>query len=187
MTSMKDKTKLSSPGRRLTFSAMFLALALVLPFLTGQIPQIGSLLSLMHLPAFLCGLVCGPLWGGVVGFVAPLLRTLLFTMPPVMVAVPMAFELAVYGAVAGVLYRIFAKLWNRMGALYTAIAVAMLGGRVLNALVKAAMLGFGGTEEISLMLIFLELFTGTWAGILVQFLLIPPLTIVLEKFVKSGK
>ncbi len=187
MTSATDKTKLSSPGRRLTFSAMFLAIALVLPFLTGQIPQIGSLLSPMHLPAFLCGLVCGPLWGGIVGFVAPLLRTLLFTMPPVTVAVPMAFELAVYGAVAGILYRVFRKFLGRVPALYIAIAVAMVGGRILNALVKAAMLGFGGNEEISLVLIFLELFTGTWAGILVQFLLIPPLTVVLEKFVKSGK
>lgn len=186
-TSTKDKTKLSSPIRKLTFSAMFLALALVLPFLTGQIPQIGSLLSPMHLPAFLCGLVCGPLWGAVVGFISPLLRTLLFTMPPMMVAIPMAFELAVYGAVAGVLYQIFAKLWNRMGALYASIAIAMIAGRIINALVKAAVLGFSGSQEISLVMIFIELFTGTWAGIVVQFLLIPPLTVVLEKFVKSGK
>ena len=28
--------------RRLVYSALFLALALLLPFLTGQIPQIGS-------------------------------------------------------------------------------------------------------------------------------------------------
>ena len=41
--------------RTLTLSAMFLAMALLLPFLTGQIPQIGSLISPMHIPAFLCG------------------------------------------------------------------------------------------------------------------------------------
>lgn len=34
----------------LVLAAMFLALALVLPFLTGQIPQIGGMLLPMHLP-----------------------------------------------------------------------------------------------------------------------------------------
>ena len=33
--------------------AAFLALALMLPFLTGQIPQIGSMLSPMHIPVLL--------------------------------------------------------------------------------------------------------------------------------------
>ncbi len=35
----------------LVLAAMFLALALVLPFLTGQIPQIGGMLLPMHLAA----------------------------------------------------------------------------------------------------------------------------------------
>ena len=36
---------------KLTYSALYLAIALVLPFLTGQIPQIGSMLCPMHIPA----------------------------------------------------------------------------------------------------------------------------------------
>lgn len=184
---MKDKTKIGSPLRKLTFSAMFLALALVLPFLTGQIPQVGALLSPMHIPAFLCGLVCGPLWGGVVGFVSPLLRFVLFSMPPVMAAIPMAFELAAYGAVAGILYHVFDKIsGHKVGSLYAALIVAMLGGRIVNALVKSAVLGMSGSE-FSLVVIFIELFTGTWAGILVQLIVIPPLVVLLERFVKSGK
>lgn len=184
---MKDKTKIGSPLRKLTFSAMFLALALVLPFLTGQIPQVGALLSPMHIPAFLCGLVCGPLWGGVVGFVSPLLRFVLFSMPPVMAAIPMAFELAAYGAAAGLLYRVFDKIiGKKVSSLYAALVIAMLGGRVVNALVKSAVLGMSGSE-FSLVVIFIELFTGTWAGILVQLVVIPPLVVLLERFVKSGK
>ena len=62
----------------LVLAAMFLALALVLPFLTGQIPQIGGMLLPMHLPVFLCGLICGWRYGAVVGFVAPLMRMALF-------------------------------------------------------------------------------------------------------------
>ena len=39
--------------RTLTLAAMCLALAIVLPFLTMQIPQIGQALSPMHIPALL--------------------------------------------------------------------------------------------------------------------------------------
>lgn len=87
--------------RKLTYAALFLALALVLPFLTGQIPQIGSALSPMHIPVLLCGFLVGWPWGLAVGFIAPLLRSVIFGMP-VMVpgAVAMAFELAVYGLVS---------------------------------------------------------------------------------------
>ena len=46
--------------RLLTLSAMFLAIGQVLPFITGQIPQIGSMLLPMHFPIFLCAFVCGP-------------------------------------------------------------------------------------------------------------------------------
>ena len=52
----------ASPVRKLTYSALFLALAMVLPFLTGQIPEIGSMLCPMHLPALLCGFMCGRLY-----------------------------------------------------------------------------------------------------------------------------
>ncbi|MBO4991221.1 MAG: ECF transporter S component, partial [Firmicutes bacterium] len=107
--------------RTLTLSAMFLAMALLLPFLTGQIPQIGSLISPMHIPAFLCGMTCGPVWGLVVGAVSPLLRSLIFTMPPMAMAPMMAVELAAYGAVSGLLTRILPKgnLW-----LYANLAVS---------------------------------------------------------------
>ena len=68
--------------KNLTLAALFLALGLVLPFFTGQIPQIGSMLLPMHLPVFLCGLICGWQYGAAVGFVVPLLRSVLFGMPP---------------------------------------------------------------------------------------------------------
>jgi len=104
-----------------------------------------------------------------------------------MAAIPMAFELAAYGAAAGLLYRVFDKIiGKKIPSLYAALVIAMLGGRVVNALVKSAVLGLSGSE-FSLVVIFIELFTGTWAGILVQLVVIPPLVVLLERFVKSGK
>ena len=64
--------------QNLTLAAMFLALGLVLPFLTGQIPEIGSMLLPMHIPVLLCGLICGWRHGLAVGFVLPLMRSFLF-------------------------------------------------------------------------------------------------------------
>ena len=48
--------------KKLTLSAMFIAVGMVLPFLTGQIQQIGNMLLPMHLPVILCGLICGRVW-----------------------------------------------------------------------------------------------------------------------------
>lgn len=68
---------------KMILSALFLALAYVLPFLTGQIPQIGSMLCPMHIPVLLCGFICGWPWGLVVGFISPLFRSLTtLGMPP---------------------------------------------------------------------------------------------------------
>ena len=46
--------------KKLVYSAICLALCLVLPFLTGQIPEVGSMLLPMHLPVLLCGFYLGP-------------------------------------------------------------------------------------------------------------------------------
>ena len=65
----------------LTLAAMFMAIGIVLPFFTGQIPQIGKMLLPMHIPVILCGLICGWQYGLVVGFILPFLRYVMFGMP----------------------------------------------------------------------------------------------------------
>ena len=60
--------------KKLTLSAMFIAVGMVLPFLTGQIQQIGNMLLPMHLPVILCGLICGWQYGALIGFILPFLR-----------------------------------------------------------------------------------------------------------------
>ena len=89
--------------RNLVLAAMFLALCLLLPFLTGQIPQVGNALSPMHIPVLLCGFLCGWPFGLVVGAAAPLLRFSLFGLPPLFpTGIAMCFELAVDGTVSGI-------------------------------------------------------------------------------------
>ena len=86
----------------ITLSSVFLAIAYVLPFLTGQVPQIGSMLCPMHLPVILCGLICGWKYGLIVGLISPLLRSLTLGMPPLFpTAIAMSVELAAYGFISG--------------------------------------------------------------------------------------
>ena len=67
---------------RMVLAALCLALAYVMPFLTGQIPEIGSMLCPMHIPVLLCGFICGWPWGLAVGLIAPLFRSFTIGMPP---------------------------------------------------------------------------------------------------------
>lgn len=126
--------------RNLVLAALFLALALLLPFLTGQIPQVGQMISPMHIPAFLCGFVCGWPYALAVGFIAPLLRNLLFHMPPLFpTGVSMAFELATYGVAAAICYRRLPM--KRVPKLYVSLILSMVVGRIVWGLVRLLLAG----------------------------------------------
>ena len=168
---------MQSRYRKLVFAAMCLALALVLPFLTGQIPEIGAALSPMHIPALLCGFICGPVWGGIVGAAAPLLRHVLFGMPPLMAAIPMAFELAVYGISAGVLYRLLPK---KVPFLYVALIGAMIDGRIMWGIVKLIM-SVAQASEFTFAAFIAGAVTGAIPGIICHIILVPVIVLALKR------
>lgn len=161
-----------------TLSAMFLALTLVLPFLTGQIPQIGNALCPMHLPVLLCGFFCGPWYAMAIGFVAPLLRFILFGMPPIMpTGIAMCFELATYGLVAGLLYRCTAG--KKLGV-SLALIPAMLAGRVVWGAARVLLYGLG-QSEFGWTAFLSGAFINAIPGIIVQLILVPVLVLTLKK------
>ncbi len=164
--------------KKLTLAALFLALGLVMPFLTMQIPEIGGMLLPMHIPVLLCGFVCGWKYGLAVGFIVPLLRSVLWGMPPMLPkALAMAFELAAYGALTGILYKVLRG--KRLSA-YITLVVAMLGGRIVWGVAAFAiysLLGNPFTWEIFISGAVLE----ALPGIILQFILIPPIILVLQK------
>lgn len=173
------REKQSKKIRQLVYSAVFLALALVLPFLTGSIPAVGKTLCPMHLPVLLCGFCCGPLWGLLVGAAAPVLRMLVFGAPLLPSALPMMFELAVYGLLSGLLYRAFPK---KVPYLYLSLFAAMLGGRLAGILGKVLFYFAGVVKSpLTLAAFYASYVTGAVGGIIVQILLIPPLVLVMKK------
>ena len=164
--------------RKLTYAALYLAIAMVLPFVTGQIPEIGSMLCPMHIPALLCGFMCGWPWGLAVGFIAPLLRSAVFGMPTLFpTAVAMAFELAVYGGVSGLLIRLLPK---KKGIVYAVLPIAMIAGRAVWGAVRVIHAGLSGSSFTWAMFL-AGAITNAIPGIILHLILIPILVIAMEK------
>ncbi len=164
--------------RRLIFAAVCLALCMVLPSLTGHIPQIGSALCPMHIPVLLAGFLCGPWWAMVVGAAAPLLSFVLFGRPPIFpTGIAMCFELAVYGLVSGLLY---AHLPKKTVNIYISLVSAMLAGRVVWGIVRVILSGVSG-EAFTWAAFMAGAFMNAIPGIIVHILLIPAVVVALEK------
>lgn len=163
---------------KVTLAALFLALAFVMPFLTGQIPEIGAMLCPLHIPVILCGYICGGPWGLAVGFIAPLFRSLTLGMPPFFpTAVCMAFELATYGAVAGFMHK---RLPRKKIYIYVSLLTAMIIGRLVWGAAMFICLGInGGAFTFSAFIAGAIL--NAVPGIIVQIVLIPILVMKLDK------
>ncbi len=168
----------------IALSAMFLALAFVMPFLTGQVPQIGSMLCPMHIPVILCGFICGAPWGLMVGLSAPLLRSLILGMPPFFpTAFSMSFELAAYGFLSGLLYRVLPK--NRIN-IPASLVIAMIAGRLVWGLVQFLCMGLD-TTKFGLSAFWAGAVVNALPGIIIQLVLIPVIIVILEKTKESLK
>ena len=186
---MMEKANTTAPKgqariRRMVLAALLLALGLVLPFVTGQIPEVGNMLLPMHLPVLICGLVCGWKWGAAVGFVLPILRSMLFQMPPLLPtmrtggALCMAFELMTYGLVAGLLY---GWLKDRRWGLIVSLLGAMLAGRIVWALASMVISRIFADFPFTFQLFLAGGFLSAWPGMILQIVLVPLLVRLLEK------
>ena len=163
---MKNQNK----TQKMVLSALFLALAYVIPFLTGQIPEIGAMLCPMHIPVLLCGFLCGWSWGLAVGIVAPLFRSLTLGMPPIFpTAICMAIELAAYGAVSGLMHR---YLPRKKPFIYCSLLSAMIVGRLLWGAAMFLCLGIRG-GSFTLTAFLSGAIINAIPGILLQIILVP--------------
>lgn len=162
----------------MVLSGLFLALCLMLPFLIGQIPSIGSALLPMHLPVLLAGFVLGAPYGAIVGLIAPVLRSVLFGMPAMFpMAVSMAFELAAYGLLTGLLFRTFPR---KNVFIYLSLLLSMIGGRLVWGLASYALFSLSGAA-FTWKIFVAGAFINALPGIILQIILIPAIIMALRK------
>ena len=164
--------------KNLVLSALCLAIAIYLPFLTGQIQTIGNMLCPMHIPVLLCAYMCGWIWAAAVGFVSPFIRYSAFGMPPIMpVGIGMAFEMLTYGQVAGILYKVLPK---KTVNIYVSLIISMIAGRIVWGITRLVIAGVVADQFTWQMFVSGAVLTAV-PGIILHIILIPIIVIALKK------
>ena len=162
--------------KKLVFSALCIAIGVVLPQAFHMIPNAGSIFLPMHIPVLFCGLLCGALYGGLCGGLTCLLSHLIFGMPPAPVFPGMICELIVYGLVAGLMSQILKN--KNIGTIYIELIVAMLCGRIVSGVLNALIFKAGA---YSMQMWLAGAFVTALPGIAIQLVLIP---ILVDRFQK---
>ncbi|MBR3928690.1 MAG: ECF transporter S component [Clostridia bacterium] len=164
--------------RKLVLSAMFLSLCMLLPFLTGQVPEIGSMLLPMHLPVLIAGFVLGAPYGALIGLVAPILRFFVFGKPMLFPAgAAMAVEMCAYGLGAGFFYRV---LPQKRAFVYVSLVLSMIVGRIAWGAAQYVFLMADGSA-LTVKAFVAGAFVNAWPGIILQLALVPAIVIALER------
>ena len=146
--------------------------------------DVAKMFSPMHLPVFLAGILCGQWLGLICGACAPLLSFLASGRPLFPYGLfPMVFELATYGFIIGLMRNIFVKnpKTHKFSTILS-LAIAMVAGRIVNAIVAGIVFAMGGDLFWPTLLTKLaESFATTWAGIVIQLVFVPAILLALQK------
>lgn len=163
--------------KKAIITAACIALCVVLPMAFHSIPNAGSVISPMHIPVLLCGLICGWGFGFLCGLAGPLVASLITGMPPMAYLPPMMVELAVYGLITGVMMQLIhtRKIYVD---LYISLIVAMIAGRIVAGAARALIFA-GGSYSMAMWVT--SYFVTALPGILIQLAVIPSVVFALEK------
>lgn len=167
-----------TPVKKISLGAMCIALCYVLPIAFHAI-GLGSVLSPMHIPVLLCGIVCGGGWGAICGILGPCLSSLLSSMPPLMMLPRMIPELLVYGLVAGLCMK-RVRTGNTAADTYISLGTAMIAGRVAGG-IATAIFNMVTSGVYSLELWITSYVVESVPGIIAHLILVPLLVLTLEK------
>lgn len=172
------KKKKNAKTSYLIMALVCLAISVVLPMLTDQVPRFGQGLRPMHIPVLIAGFACGPVIGFFVGLAAPMLSLLIHGAPSLIQAgFAMSLELATYGLIAGLLY---SQLPRKTGNIYVSLITAMIVGRIVwgaSMIVLSSRDGLNFTYQMFITYAFID----AMPAILFHIVLIPAVVIALEK------
>lgn len=168
---MMNKTK------KLTLTAMCLALGVILPQAFHMIPNVGNIFLPMHIPVLICGFICGPFYGLTVGIITPCLSHIIFSMPPAMMLGQMIVELGVYGLCTGLLNQII-TINNELLKYYLVLIISMVVGRITYGICNALLFKAG---NYSLSIWLSAAFIKGLPGIIIQLVLIPTIVKTIKK------
>lgn len=186
------RTDKSNRIYRLTVAGLLLAIGIVISRLFHMFgtPEIGRVLLPMHISVFIAGIYLGVYYGALIGFLTPLIISL-FGLPMFPYNIIMALELAAYGLFAGlfmyVLQRTMIKKIRKTSRIYISLILAMIIGRIVNALVLVVMARFFAMKVPAPLSVFASTIAAI-PGIIIQLILVPAIVYTLissqEKYVR---
>ncbi len=160
--------------KKLTLTAVFIAIGIILPIFFHFMGLLGKIFLPMHIPIFLCGILCGPVYGIFCALITVNASSVLTGMPPFYPsAIAMSGELSLYGYLSGSLYK--------KTGVFPALIISMTAGRVLSGLLTAILLGLSG-KSYSTAAFITAAFITSFPGIIIQLTTIP---LIIEAFKKQ--
>ena len=167
-----------SSVKKITLCGVCIALCAVLPPVFHMV-GLGSILSPMHIPVLLCGLLCGWPYGLFCGVAGPLAAHLINGQPGAAMLVSMIPELAVYGLVCGLLMLLI-HTKNLYADIYCSLVPAMLAGRVVGGAARALFM-MGSGESYTLAMWAGAYLVQAVPGIILHLILVPALVAALSR------
>lgn len=174
--------------KRIVLGSLLIAMGAVLP-IVFHTAGLGRVFLPMHLPVMLAGVLLGKKYGALVGFLTPYISSLMTGMPSLFpVGFVMSFELATYAFVIGLMFEIFAKATKITPtfAVYIALFISMVFGRAVYGVINAIVLSFT-SDAYSFKVFLTTMFVEAVPGILLQFLLVPPILFLVQQKVHVEK
>lgn len=165
---------MNSKTRKITYSALFLALGVIFPQIFHLFGGTGPVFLPMHIPVLLSGFFLGGTSAALVGFITVLISAALTGMPQVPILYFMLVEVTVYGLAAGLAYR---KL--RLNV-YVSLISAMIVGRLALSLSVFTLQPLLGLKLSPLGYITGALTQGL-PGIILQLIFIPIVVLSIER------
>lgn len=164
--------------KRITLCAVCIALCYVLPIAFHGI-ALGSIISPMHIPVLLCGLLCGGGYGFLCGVLGPIVSHLLSGMPPLLMLARMVPELCIYGLVGGLAMK-YIRTGRNTVDIYISLIIAMIAGRIVGGIATAIFYTVtSGVYSIALWAT--SYFIEGIPGIVAHLILVPVLVLTLQK------
>jgi hypothetical protein len=181
---MKNKTE------KIVLAGLFIAISSILPLLFHGIAVggnlLGQLISPMHFPVLIAGIILGWKYGLAVGIISPLLNSVLFGTPPLYpIALAMALEIGTYGCIIGIISQYAHPFSRRIINIYFSLFIAMIAGRIVYGIFMATVMSIAG-NSYGLALFINAVVIKTLPGIILQFLIVPAAVMLIEQKKQSG-
>src|SRR4030043_1232330 len=171
--------------RSYVLTAVFVTLAVSVPWIFHQFHLAGATFLPLHLFVLIAGLLFGWRAGLIIGLLTPLVSHFISGMPVLNVLPQIVIELSAYGLIAGMLRQKYnlRPIWALLGAI--------VGGRVALLLTMLAIYLIAGQSysplgpEANPLASFWSVIKQGWPGIAIQLLSIPVIVWLVGKFASS--